>query len=135
MKPFLLRNSMNKKDDVSHHYKLGREGEAYALDYVKSMGYRVLATNWFFGKKELDIVTTKNSMLVVFEVKTRTSSYWEEPKDAVVLRKQKNIVEAADAYVQEHDIDLEVQFDIISLLYNGKSFELEHIEDAFYPTL
>ncbi|HDP55027.1 MAG TPA: YraN family protein, partial [Bacteroidetes bacterium] len=104
-------------------------------DYVKSMGYRVLATNWFFGKKELDIVATKNSMLVVFEVKTRMGSYWEEPKDAVVLRKQKNIVEAADAFVQEHNIDLEVQFDIISLLYNGKSFELEHIEDAFYPAL
>lgn len=130
-----VSKKMNKKDDVPHPYKLGVDGEAYALDYVKAMGYKVLNTNWRFGKKELDIVGTKDNMLIVFEVKTRFGNYWEEPKDAVVMRKQKNIIEAADAYVQKYDIDLEVQFDIIGLVYNGKSFELEHIQDAFYPTL
>ena len=126
---------MKNTDDLPHHHKLGKEGEEFALDYVKKMGYKVLHKNWRFGKKELDIVTTKNSMLIVFEIKTRFSNYWEEPIDAVQLRKQKNMVEAADAYVEEYDYDMEVQFDVIGLLYNGKGFELEHIPDAFYPSL
>lgn len=126
---------MRKNDDIAHHQKLGKEGEAYALDYVKAMGYRVLHSNWYYGKKELDIVATKSNTLIVFEVKTRLSDYWEEPKEAVRLRKQRNIIEAADAYVHEYNIDLEVQFDVLSLLHNGKGFELEHIPDAFTPTL
>lgn len=126
---------MKNFDDLPHHYKLGKEGEHYALEYVTGRGYKVLHTNWRFGNKEIDIVSQKENTLVVFEVKTRFSNYWEEPKDAVKLRKQKNIIEAADNYVEKFDLDMEVQFDIISLTYNGKGFEIEHIPDAFYPTL
>jgi putative endonuclease len=126
---------MQNSSNVAHNQKLGKEGEEYAQEYVKAMGYKVLHTNWRHGKKELDIVTSKDGMLIVFEVKTRVGNYWEEPKDAVRMRKQKNIIDAADAYVMKFDLHLEVQFDIISLIHNGKVFELEHIPDAFYPTL
>jgi putative endonuclease len=127
---------MKKTDDLSHHYKLGVEGEALALEYVTSTGYKVLHTNWRYGKKELDIVTTKDNMLVVFEVKARWGDYWEEPKESVKKRKQKNIIEAADAYVEKFDINMEVQFDIIGIIYRPNiKPELEHIPDAFYPTL
>lgn len=126
---------MTKKVDSYHSKKLGDEGEAFAIGYVKEKGYKVLHTNWRFGKKELDIVTTKENMLIVFEVKTRAGKHWEEPIDAVVLRKQKNIIEAAEAYVFEYDLHLEVQFDVIGLTHNGYGFDIEHIPDAFYPTL
>ncbi len=126
---------MKNLNELSQHTRLGREGEAFALEYVLSKGYKVLHTNWKHGQKELDIVATKDGMLVVFEVKTRFSDIWEEPKDAVRNKKQKNIVDAADAYVQKFNLDIEVQFDIISLVAKGNSFELEHIPDAFYPTL
>jgi len=125
--------SMVSSGNKSKHYALGKQGEAYAQEYVRANGYKILHTNWRHGQKELDIVALKNNILVVFEVKTRTDSYWEEPKDAVKFRKQKNMVEAADAYVQNYDYNFEVQFDIISLVYNGKGFDLEHIPDAFYP--
>lgn len=126
---------MKNLNELSQHNRLGREGEAFALEYVLSKGYKVLHTNWRHGQKELDIVAKKDGMLVVFEVKTRFSDIWEEPKDAVRNKKQKNIVDAADAYVQKFNLDIEVQFDIISLVAKGNSFELEHIPDAFYPTL
>jgi putative endonuclease len=127
---------MKKADDLSHHYKLGKEGEDLASNYVASNGYIILHTNWRHGKKELDIVTTKDNMLVVFEVKARWGDYWEEPKESVKKRKQKNIIEAADAYVEKFDINMEVQFDIISIIYRPNAEpELEHIPNAFYPTL
>ena len=126
---------MVKNSNISPHYKLGKDGEAYAQEFVKANGYKILHTNWFYARKEIDIVTLKNDVLTIFEVKTRFENGWEEPKDAVKMRKQRNIIDAADAYVQQYDLNFDVQFDVISLIYNGKSFKLEHIPDAFTPTL
>jgi len=122
------------KDDF-HHRELGNMGEDLAAEYLAAKGYRILHRNWHYGHKELDIVARDKEMLVVVEVKTRASDYWEEPKDAVRLRKQKTIVEAADAYVQNYSIDSEVRFDIVSILFQGQKHIIEHIEDAFFPTL
>lgn len=114
---------------------VGTKGEIIAQNYLQQNGFVIRHTNWRFGNKELDIVAVKNSCLHVVEVKTRTSQYWEEPKDAVVRRKQKNIIDAADAYIKRYDIDICTQFDIISiLLINGKC-TIEYIPDAFSPLL
>lgn len=114
---------------------MGELGERLAREYLESKSYKILHTNWHHGHKELDIVTQYNETIVVVEVKTRASDYWEEPKDAVRLKKQRRIIDAADAYVQNQNIDLEVRFDIVSILFEGDKHTIEHIEDAFYPTL
>ena len=54
-------------------------------------------------------------------------------KSLFVEKKQQFIIEAAEAYVFEYDLDMDVQFDIVSILLQGKNHELEHIEDAFQP--
>ncbi len=114
---------------------LGTLGEDSAAEYLVSKGYKILHRNWHFGHKELDIVARDGNMLVVVEVKTRTSDYWEEPKEAVRRKKQKRLVEAADAYVCHYNLDTEVRFDIVSVVVANGSLAIEHIEDAFYPTL
>ena len=45
------------------------------------------------------------------------------------------IVEAADAYIQLHDLACETRFDIVTVIFNGENYELEHFKEAFYPTL
>lgn len=113
----------------------GSMGEKIALDYLIGKGYTILHTNWRWGHKELDIVAKIGSTMVVVEVKTRGSSHWQEPKDAVVKKKQKNIISAADAYVSKYNHCGDVQFDIISIVWQHEGYSIEHIEDAFYPTL
>ena len=110
---------------------VGAKGEAVAQNYLLQNGFIIRHANWRFGKKELDIVATKNSCLHIVEVKTRTSQYWEEPKDAVVRRKQKNIIAAADAYIARYNIETRTQFDIISIVLIGDKCEIEYIPDAF----
>jgi len=127
---------MNKNSDsISSHVELGKKGEDIAARYLVGKGYKILHRNWRYLHKELDIVATQNKYLVVVEVKTRLSDYWEEPKEAVRRKKQKNIIEAADEYVTRYNINLDVRFDIISILISNGKVEVEHIEDAFYPTL
>jgi putative endonuclease len=114
---------------------IGAKGEAIAQNYLIQNGFTILHANWRFGYKELDIVAAKNSCLHIVEVKTRTSQYWEEPKDAVVRRKQKNIIDAADAYITQYNITMQTQFDVISIILADNKCEIEYISDAFSPLI
>ena len=110
---------------------IGAKGEEIAKNYLLKHGFVIRHANWRFGYKELDIVATKNSCLHIVEVKTRTSQYWEEPKDAVVRRKQKNIIDAADAYIKQYNINIPTQFDIIAIIIANDECKIEYIPDAF----
>ncbi len=125
---------MKNDNDLNHPKELGKRGEAIAEEYLAKNGYKIRHKNWHYGHKELDIVATKNNTLIVVEVKTRWTNYWEEPKESVRRKKQRFIIEAAEAYVQNYNLNMDVQFDVISIILQGEIFELEHIQDAFQPT-
>ena len=118
---------------VASTTEIGKQGEAYALRYLRRKGYTIVDINWYYQKKELDIIARYDNKLVIVEVKTRKEGGMEPPKEAVTAKKQRLIIKAADAYVMEHEIDEEVRFDIIEVIISGKLHEIEHIEDAFYP--
>lgn len=120
---------------MAEHNEIGEKGEAMAKEYLEKKGYEILDTNYRFKKNEADIITQFNNKLVVVEVKTRKSRYLAGPEDTVSKKKQRAIIKCANAYIDEHEIDLETQFDIISIILNEKEKSLEHIEDAFYPLL
>lgn len=120
---------------MAEHNLTGKRGEQLAVEFLQEKGYQILECNWRFQKAEVDIIAQHNNVLVVIEVKTRSSLAFENPKEAVTLKKQKHIVRAADAYIQQKEIDLECRFDIVSVLLNKEKTEIEHIEEAFYPLL
>ena len=115
---------------MASHNEFGIQGEDKAVNYLIREGYTILDRNWKSGHKELDIVAEKDGTLVVVEVKTRTSSKYGNPEDAVTPKKIRNTVLAADAYIRFNRIDLPVRFDIISVLSSSGDV-INHIEDAF----
>lgn len=117
------------------HNELGKEGEEVAVHYLTERGYRILHRNWRSGKKELDIVAEYNHELIVIEVKTRRNNTYGTPEEAVNERKIRRIVSSTDAYIRKFAIDLPVRFDIITLVGQEAPFEIEHIEEAFYPPI
>lgn len=117
------------------HNELGKAGEELALAYLRKHSYKILATNWRFGKDEIDIVCKKNNTLIIVEVKTRSSSYFGEPEIFVNKSKQGFLIRAANSYIYKNDVDLECRFDIISVLIVKGGSKISLIEDAFYPTL
>jgi putative endonuclease len=116
---------------MAENQNFGKKGETLAAEYLRNKGYKILNTNWTWGHREIDIIAQLGDQLVIVEVKTRSSDYFELPQDAVNRKKQRLIVEAADAYVQKYNLDLDTRFDIISIISHGKTFKVEHIEDAF----
>lgn len=120
---------------MAKHNELGIEGERIAAEYLRQNGYKILETNWRFEKKEIDIIAQKGSMVIMAEVKSRSSDKFGKPEEAVSDAKQKFLIEAADHYMQKLDFEAEVRFDIVAIILNEKTAELKHIEEAFIPTL
>jgi len=118
---------------MAEHNVLGKDGETAAIAYLKEKGYAILHTNWRKGSYELDIVAKTADELVVIEVKTRSAGSIINPEDAVTNPKINRIISATDFYIKYFDIDLPARFDIISIIGSQPNFEIDHIEDAFYP--
>jgi putative endonuclease len=120
---------------MSESHELGLKGEEFATAHLKNKGFRILFRNWKWGKHEIDIIAENKDFIVFVEVKTRSGNFQEHPVTAVTIEKQKSIIRAADGYIQRFRIDKESRFDVITIIRNNEEFEIDHIEDAFYPTL
>ncbi len=113
--------------------KFGDKGEKIALEFLKGKGYEILETNWHYHHKEIDIIALKNRELIIVEVKTRSTDFFGAPYEFVDIKKQQFLIEAANGYLVEKNIDLPVRFDVISIILNNEKQEIHHVEDAFSP--
>ncbi len=111
---------------------LGRWGEDAAAQYLTANGYTILARNIHSAHGEIDIVASKDGLLVFVEVKTRSSHAFAYPEDSVTRRKQAYLLSAAEAYLQAHPESGETwQFDVIAVegAPGGKT-QIEHFENV-----
>lgn len=120
---------------MAESHSLGKAGEEMGERLLISKGYSVRERNWKAGKKEIDLIAENDRYIVFAEVKTRTAGYQVHPREAVTTPKQRHLIFAAESYVKRNSIDKEIRFDVITLVADGNHFAVEHIEDAFYPTL
>ena len=117
---------------MAYHNELGKKGEQLALDYILQQGYAIVERNYRFDKAEVDIIAKKEDILAIIEVKTRSTSDFGNPQDFVKPKQIQRLVKAVDEYVTVNDLDVEVRFDIIAITKEGKGFNIEHLENAFY---
>ncbi|MGB0773573.1 MAG: YraN family protein [Flavobacteriaceae bacterium] len=113
--------------------KLGRQGESLAAESYQKKGYTILKRNYRFGRSEVDIIARKGEILAIVEVKSRTSTYFGDPQSFVSKKQQRSLIVAADHFVSTNNLDVNVRFDIVSIVSQGKNIKLQIIENAFYP--
>nr|WP_317631200.1 YraN family protein [uncultured Flavobacterium sp.] len=117
---------------MATHNDIGRFGEEKALDYLVSQHFEILETNWRYKKAEIDIIAIKNKKIHCIEVKTRTNTSYGNPEVFVNVKKIKLQLLGINHYVELHDLDFEIQFDILSIILQNKQVNIEHIENAYY---
>lgn len=116
---------------MAQHNTLGTKGEATAIAYLEKNGYTIVEQNYRYQKAEIDIIAAKNNVLAIVEVKTRSTTYFGDPQDFINAKKIQLLVKAADYYVIEKDLDVDVRFDVIAITKTKNTFEITHLEDAF----
>jgi putative endonuclease len=121
---------------MADSHTLGKKGEDLAVDHLGKNGYKILRRNWKAGKLEVDIIAENKDYFVFVEVKTRSEDYLVSPVTAVNREKQRTIILCADAFVKWNNVSKEIRFDVITVTaMSDDTFKVEHIENAFYPTL
>ncbi len=110
-------------------------GESQAVQYLQGKGYEILERNWRSGRFEVDIIATHKNLLVFVEVKTRTSSKYGFPEEAVLDKKSEHLLQAAWQYIENTQYQGEHRIDIISIIKEKNKINLKHIEDAVTPEL
>ncbi|WP_420637568.1 YraN family protein [Candidatus Poriferisocius sp.] len=108
---------------------LGRWGEDRVARWYRRQGFRVLDRNWRSGRGELDVIVQQGSLVVVCEVKTRTSLAYGRPAEAVGYQKQQRIRRLAAQWLSEHERSgaVQLRFDVAEVL--GRKIRV--IESAF----
>jgi len=114
------------------HNKTGEYGENQAAKFLISKGYQIRNTQWRYEKAEIDIIAENEDFVVFVEVKTRSSNAWGDPIESVDSVKQKRIMDAAQEYIDQFEIDKEIRFDVLSIILNDIP-DINHIEEAFTP--
>ncbi len=110
----------------------GKRGEQRAERYLRQNGCRILAKNYRAGRHEIDLIAREGATdtIVFVEVKTRTSTRFGRPMEAVNAKKQRFLRLAAEQWLMENDAaEHAARFDVIEVFEpNG---EISRIIDAF----
>ena len=108
---------------------LGRYGEDVAARHLSAAGLVVLERNWRCPSGELDIVARDGDVLVVCEVKTRSSLAYGSPLEAVSPVKAARLRRLAARWLAERGVrPSAVRFDVVGVLQDGHGrAEVQHV--------
>lgn len=104
---------------------VGKKGEDLAVSFLKKKGYKILERNFRKSYAEIDVIAVKDNILVFIEVKTRTSSKFGTPLEAITSWKLKPLVKTAQFYSMLHlELPSELRIDAISVILNESLVEV-----------
>ncbi|HEX3005095.1 MAG TPA: YraN family protein [Angustibacter sp.] len=96
---------------------VGRYGEDVAARHLVELGYELLHRNWRCELGEIDIVARDGDCLVVCEVKTRRSTAFGTPAEAVTARKAARLRRLAARWLEETGLrPPQVRIDVVAVL-------------------
>lgn len=115
---------MHKKD------ALGQYGEAVAARYLERNGWMVLGRNWRCDIGELDVIAQRDDVIAICEVKTRRSTRFGTPLEAVTPDKLKRLRRLAGRWLAQHRAYAStVRIDVITVLVDDAGLsQVQHIE-------
>ncbi len=113
--------------------EIGNFGENTAAQHLSELGYEILYRNWRYKHLEIDIIASKDNLLHIIEVKTRTSIEFGYPEQFINKQKMQFLKNAAAHFQYQNPGWKYLQFDVISIFFNEKQiWELAFFEDVYF---
>ena len=111
---------------------LGDQGETCAVEYLRRQGCHILTRNYRTKLGEIHIIADDHGTLVFIEVKTRRSSHYGLPAEAVHYRKQQKIIQTAYCYLHTHHMENHLcRFDVLEIYAMKDGWKVNQIKSAF----
>jgi putative endonuclease len=120
---------MTQQQSTDRRRELGRFGEAYAARHLVEQGMVLLDRNWRCDAGEIDLVLRDGRVLVICEVKTRSSTAYGSPLEAVSQVKAARLRRLAARWLAEHHLRPDdVRIDLVGVLAApGRTPRVDHV--------
>jgi putative endonuclease len=106
----------------------GRRAETLAAWLLRLRGYRIVGRNVRVAGRELDVVARRGATLVVCEVKARRHAGRGRPVEAVDVRRQRRMRQAAEVLLAADPGVRRVRFDVVTV----DGLRVRHLRGAFF---
>lgn len=103
-----------------------------ALQFLKKKGYSIRHKNFRSKFGEIDLIAENDKRLVFIEVKSLHFSNFFSPEDHFNYQKQRKQVLLAKHYLSTTNQEVNVRFDLITVVKKGRDFFIEHYEDVIH---
>jgi len=111
--------------------EIGELGEKLAKKFLEERDYEIICRNFKSREGEIDIIAKDEENTIVFvEVKTRTTTQYGEPSEAVNQTKKDHILKTAKYYLYSNKItESNIRFDIIEVFIFKGRYRVNHIKE------
>lgn len=118
---------------MAHKDEVGRRGEECAARYLAGEGYRIIARNWRCAEGEIDVIAERDGEVVFVEVKTRSSTRFGHPFEAITVVKRARMRRLAAAWCEQAEVwPPRIRIDAIAVITGtGPEPVLEHLRGIF----
>ncbi len=131
---------------------LGERGELAVSEWYLARGFSLVARNWRCAAGEIDVIVRLGKLVVMCEVKTRSSDRFGAPEESVTPVKVRRLRRLAAAFLSDarasgllsegrtdagasggRDVSggVDVRFDVASVTLSGAELTIDVIEGAF----
>ena len=123
---------------MTSRMELGRRGEDVACGFLTGKGHTIVQRNFRSGHLEIDIISLDKNGVHFVEVKSRVAPVMASPEENVTVGKQRKVADAALRYLHTAkdnrlSADMEVNFDVVAVTFDGGKEIVEWFPNAFYP--
>ncbi|WP_198018176.1 YraN family protein [Hippea jasoniae] len=95
---------------------IGRQAEGLAASFLQKNGYKILFRNYRCRYGEIDIVAENKDVVVIVEVKSRSTDGFGHPSSFVNKSKLSKIEKCVkELLMKEHLSDRDIRFDVIAI--------------------
>ncbi|MCI0479118.1 YraN family protein [Candidatus Uhrbacteria bacterium] len=112
--------------------RFGDRGEDLAAAFFMSKGFRVLKRNWSCRAGEIDLICERDGVTRFVEVKTRKTTAYGNPEEAVTATKLRHLGRAIEGYLRASSTPpTRYQVDVLGILaIPGNKPEFHHVENV-----
>ncbi|MFA5127022.1 MAG: YraN family protein [Patescibacteria group bacterium] len=103
---------------------IGRLGEQLAEKYYQTLGFKLIAKNFYTRYGELDLVFKKRRRILLVEVKTRTNQNFGWPEEVINPAKIERMLRAYAILRNQLALDPDPEIEICAIVIKGRQAAL-----------
>lgn len=110
---------------------IGKFGEETAKRFLVNKGYKILDTNFYCKRGEIDIIALDKKEIVFIEIKSRTNKEFGLPSESVTSKKIEHILKAAEYYLYIRNLENQpTRIDVIEIYIHKTQIKINHLKQV-----